>query len=446
MNSNKIHSYYYIHSCQQPDCYSENKSSTFFSLIAARSSNSQTPLLPPKFFENMANDNKPLIGFTFAESEKKSAKSIKSPAAPSNPISDVLIENDLDSKTISVHQITVNGLKNTRHSVVSKVIKPSLSSTSLPELFNETRNAAGTLKHLDIAKSVHVSIEKAKAPETGKGTPVNVILSCIENKRIMIQTGTEVTSGEISGKSVQTGSHELSVSSAWRQISELSKTASPSIREEAGNSLKNSASYTFLYNTLDDTKPLQSGLRFKLFNEISSLGGNSLFNKLQVEEKAELQFCNKFSIVSVVRFGALFPLLDHSTKSHISDRFFLGGPMSIRGFSYRGLGPFDGKDCLGGELMGVASLSLMSRLPFVKSENLLGQIFVNAGSLSNWISGTSYVDHAKLAFSRPCVSAGVGISYKLGGFNVEANYCVPLIVTSTDKVDTGFKFGLGINF
>ncbi|OMJ13472.1 SAM50-like protein [Smittium culicis] len=216
--------------------------------------------------------------------------------------------------------------------------------------------------------------------------------------------------------------------------------------EEAGNSLKTSASYTYLYNTLDDTKPLQTGLRFKLFNEISSLGGNSLFNKLQVEEKAELQFCNKFSIVSVVRFGALFPLLDHSTKSYISDRFFLGGPMSIRGFSYRGLGPYDGKDSLGGELMGVASLSLMSRLPFIKSENLLGQIFINAGSLSNWISGTSYADHAKLAFSRPCVSAGVGISYKLGGFNVEANYCVPLVITSTDKVETGIKFGLGINF
>ncbi|OLY81784.1 SAM50-like protein [Smittium mucronatum] len=302
----------------------------------------------------------------------------------------------------------------------------SLASSSLPRLISESQNAASLLKLLDIAKTVHVTIEPVNTTATSGPTPVRVILSCSEPKRALIKTGAEVSDGEVSGnvaaqvRNLFGGGESIEFNNKINKETDLSLlsqfstpinanpflklnliassshsnyTLNSGIRSEAGNSLKTSASWTYFYNNLDDNRSFQTGIRFKMFGEMATLGGNSFFSRFLVEKKAELGILDQFSVVTVVRLGALVPLFDSIKNTNVSDRFFLGGPMSIRGFQYRGLGPVDGKDSLGGDLMGMASISLFSRLPFVKSRNLLGQLFANAGSIAVVFSAVASVQY-----------------------------------------------------
>ncbi|CAG8763826.1 4563_t:CDS:2, partial [Racocetra fulgida] len=63
-----------------------------------------------------------------------------------------------------------------------------------------------------------------------------------------------------------------------------------------------------------------------------------------------------------LRNGFLYTL--NGQQSKISDRFFLGGAQSIRGFKLNGIGPReDKKDSLGGDLYIAGGASLFTPLP-----------------------------------------------------------------------------------
>jgi hypothetical protein len=68
--------------------------------------------------------------------------------------------------------------------------------------------------------------------------------------------------------------------------------------------------------------------------------------------------------------------------THISDRFLLGGPTSVRGFTTNGLGPRDGSDSLGADLTYSLGLSLYGPLPIKPEWPLKLHAFANAGKLA----------------------------------------------------------------
>jgi outer membrane protein insertion porin family len=48
----------------------------------------------------------------------------------------------------------------------------------------------------------------------------------------------------------------------------------------------------------------------------------------------------------------------------IADHFFLGGPLNVRGFEMRGLGPSSEGNAIGGQMYWAAGLHLYTPLPF----------------------------------------------------------------------------------
>lgn len=83
-----------------------------------------------------------------------------------------------------------------------------------------------------------------------------------------------------------------------------------------------------------------------------------------------LNFSLSYHIGAVKSYGT-----DENRPARISDRFFLGGPMSVRGFNHKGIGPraspMDGGvaagDSLGGDVSyhGAASVGFPCPLPLL---------------------------------------------------------------------------------
>ena len=50
------------------------------------------------------------------------------------------------------------------------------------------------------------------------------------------------------------------------------------------------------------------------------------------------------------------------------------------------------------------------------------------------------------ALSKPSVSAGLGIVYRLQGIRVEMNFGLPLVAAKTEGARKGFQLGIGMEF
>merc|ERR1712243_285242 len=72
---------------------------------------------------------------------------------------------------------------------------------------------------------------------------------------------------------------------------------------------------------------------------------------------------------------------------------FLGGPLSVRGFDLRGIGPSSDGNSLGGSLYWASGLHMYAPLPFKPGKGGIGDLFkthmfLTAGNVGNfWLTG-----------------------------------------------------------
>ncbi|XP_029455983.1 sorting and assembly machinery component 50 homolog isoform X4 [Rhinatrema bivittatum] len=248
-------------------------------------------------------------------------------------------------------------------------------------------------------------------------------------------------------------SHTLKLEGVWRELGCLARTASFAIREESGHSLKSSLSHAMVIDTRNSSILPQKGALLKINQELAGYtGGDVSFLK----EDFELQLNKKMGWDSVLSAslwgGMLVPIGDK--PSSIADRFYLGGPTSVRGFSMYSIGPqSEGLgDYLGGEAYWAGGLHLYTPLPFRPGQGGFGDLFrthffLNAGNLCNLNYGEGPKAHLrKLA---ECIrwSYGAGIVLRLGNIaRLELNYCIPMGIQSGDRICDGVQFGAGIRF
>ncbi|ORY04504.1 hypothetical protein K493DRAFT_404657 [Basidiobolus meristosporus CBS 931.73] len=241
------------------------------------------------------------------------------------------------------------------------------------------------------------------------------------------------------------GYHELVYDTVWRQIHKLDDLASLSVRNEAGHSVKSSIAHVFMHDRRDDTVLPSNGYYLRLAQEFAGPGGDVSFVKNEVEAQANYSLGRGFILSSSLRSGLLVPLFGE--KSHINDRFFLGGPTSVRGFRYAGIGPRDGKDALGGDAYWSGGVSLYTPLPKVKSEALKGHIFVNGGTLLPSVDISKPVPETiNRLVKTPSVAVGAGLVYRHSFVRLELNLCLPISVTATDQFKKGIQLGVGMSF
>lgn len=245
------------------------------------------------------------------------------------------------------------------------------------------------------------------------------------------------------------GQHLLSWEGLWRDVTGLSKNASFAIREQAGHSLKSSLKHVLIVDERDNMALPSEGYLFRLSQELAGLGGDVRFLKNNLEYQHSVKVLNDVILSWSLQGGHLHPLF--STPSRINDRFFLGGPLSVRGFNLKGIGPKSGGDSLGDDAYWAAGLHLYTPLPFRPAQGGLGDrfkthLFLNSGNLVSLSGSLPWRNRLAVLREKIRWSCGAGLVLLLGIARLELNYCVPLGAQSSDSVNHGVQIGVGINF
>ncbi|GAA5899940.1 SAM complex subunit SAM50 [Sporobolomyces salmoneus] len=245
------------------------------------------------------------------------------------------------------------------------------------------------------------------------------------------------------------GYHEFAYEAVLRQIGEVAPSASMSVRDAAGASVKSALSHTFTRDTRDDPFIATRGFYLKLRQEYAGLGGDANFVKAEQEGSVSRSLGGGYSVSLGGRSGLLFPFSSSASSSSSSrpatsllpDRFHLGGPTSVRMFRPNAMGPKDNRDYLGGNAFWALGASLVT--PIYKKHDwpLKGHFFVNAGKL---VGGSQPL--STLFTQPPSVTTGLGLMYRHSSVRVEVNVGVPLVAARGEGSVKGVQFGLGLSF
>jgi outer membrane protein insertion porin family len=130
------------------------------------------------------------------------------------------------------------------------------------------------------------------------------------------------------------------------------------------------------------------------------LGGDASFTKYQLETSWYLPLGSGAEFALGLR-GGFTQLVLNAGDLPLSERFFLGGDRSVRGYRYKGIGPKDeAGNPLGGNVFAQGSLELRVTL----YKKLRGVLFCDAGEL--------WADQAGLPASGVKTAAGAGVRYE----------------------------------
>lgn len=268
--------------------------------------------------------------------------------------------------------------------------------------------------------------------------------------------------------------HEFGYTGMWRQVTALAANASPTVRNDAGDSVKSSVTHTWVSDQRNNPLLPSNGYLMKTVSEIAGWGplqGDVAFWKSEMETSGAVAIPlpgvkseSGISMTAGLRAGMIYPLplgtSSESQPTRVNDRFILGGPTDIRGFKIAGLGPRDGPDGVGGDVYAAASANLLFPFPRVgKDSPLRFQIFANGGRLlalksagerggmsSKAVQKSVYRTVAELANGLPSLAAGVGVVYAHPVARFELNFSLPLVLRRGEEGRKGLQFGVGINF
>lgn len=184
-------------------------------------------------------------------------------------------------------------------------------------------------------------------------------------------------------------------------------------------------------NPLDPTKGFLNGLTFKFATE--ALGSEINFYKLTGQSSWYYTPWKKITTVLSGRFG-ISETLSGDAQLPISERFFIGGRTTVRGYALDTLGPkgFDGAPT-GGNAMVIIN----AEVRFPLHDNFAGALFVDSGNVWQSLSDMDITDLKK--------TTGLGILYRTPVGPLRLDYAVKLDRKSGES-DSEWHFTLGYSF
>ncbi len=196
---------------------------------------------------------------------------------------------------------------------------------------------------------------------------------------------------------------------------------------------------TLLRDTRDSLMFTRNGNRTTLSSELAGVGGDVNYLKLEARTAQFIPTFDKYDqTLSIIgRIGTASPYGD-SDDVPFYDRFYLGGPDSLRGFEHRDVGPRDNDDedeAIGGDSYGMLSLEYGFRL----AEPLGLVAFYDWGFVNESDYDFSPSDYAS--------NWGVGARIILMGSPLKLDLGFPITVPDNAE-DNGaqFNFSFGTRF
>ncbi|KAB0791180.1 hypothetical protein PPYR_02980 [Photinus pyralis] len=242
--------------------------------------------------------------------------------------------------------------------------------------------------------------------------------------------------------------HNFQWDVAIRDLSVLTKGSSFAIREESGVSLKSALRHILSVDVRDDNIFPSCGSLFKYTTEFAGAGGDVGFVKNDVFLQTNYSLFSDCVVQASANAGILNSL-GNDWRLGLMDMYYLGGPLSLRGFRMRGVGPHSEGDALGSTWFWGSGLHLFTPLPFRPGKGGFGELFrthlfVNAGNIGNFEGEEAFVEKVKTNIR---VAYGIGLAMRLGQMaRIEINYCFPHSFQETDLSQPGVQFGIGVQF
>lgn len=248
----------------------------------------------------------------------------------------------------------------------------------------------------------------------------------------------------VKDKYTVSGTHSFTYEGVWRQLVSSLDSAFD-IREQSGHSLKSSFKYMNIIDKRDHTILPTSGAYLKTTAELAGIGGDVKFLKANFDYQISETFFKYFTTQLTFSNGFILPWKKND-QIQISDRFFLGGPLTLRGFTNKGAGSQKEECALGNSAYWLLGAHLYTPLPFLHDNKKLNKwlkthSFVNMGNLTSMSSSKENL------FSQTKLSIGTGIVIAFAQMaRLELNYVYPLWKNQHDKSVNGLQFGIGIIF
>lgn len=236
-----------------------------------------------------------------------------------------------------------------------------------------------------------------------------------------------------------------------REIQPASRGTPFAIRESAGYTLKSSLKFITSLDKRDDKILPRRGQFCQGSVEFAGLGGDVGFQKYSSLFQVNYPLGPYITAQASLDAGLLGSFSQDKTFT-LCDRFFLGGPLGLRGFAHYGIGPKSGGSSLGGTVYWQGAYHIYTPLPFTKptkgsfSDNFRLNFFANAGSIQD-MSASEITSKWRKLGEELRISYGIGLAIRFAGLaRVEINYCFPYSYQRDDSVVPGMQFGFGITF
>lgn len=251
--------------------------------------------------------------------------------------------------------------------------------------------------------------------------------------------------------------HSISFENIWRFIRTSSLNTPIEIREQAGHSVKSALKHTVTWDDRVGGNFPYSGILARLSNEFTTnlVSGSAKFTRHEASLQMNALILPQYDLLCQINL--LAGTLIRPLKYNICDKFFAGGPLTLRGFKYQGLEP-NVRGCPLGDLSYLsAGIHLYSILPYTTPETPINDyirphIFMNTGTIGDlneiWRL-TSFDDvrrEARRFRNSLRYSCGFGLVMYFMSLRLEVNYCLPLIFRENDLSTRGLQWGFGLTY
>ncbi|KAG8142767.1 putative Sorting and assembly machinery component 50 protein [Naja naja] len=258
----------------------------------------------------------------------------------------------LENKDVVVQHIHFEGLGRTKDDIIMYEIGDNALPNGLDVTFDvtELRRLTGSYNTM-VGNNEGSMVLGLKLPN---------ILGRAEKVTFQFSYGTKETSYGLSVFKPQPGHFERNIS---LNVYKITGQFPWSSLRETDRGISTEVNHAMVIDSRNSSILPKRGALLKINQELAGYtGGDVSFLK----EDFELQLNKRLlwdSVLSASLWGGmLVPIGDK--PSSIADRFYLGGPTSVRGFSMYSIGPQSEGDYLGGEAYWAGGLHLYTPLPF----------------------------------------------------------------------------------
>lgn len=225
------------------------------------------------------------------------------------------------------------------------------------------------------------------------------------------------------------------------EIENVDDDASLFIKEQEGTTVLSQIGHKLTYDRRDNKTDPTEGYVLGFGNDVAGVGGDARFLRTNVNAGQYFDLADGYVLGISGQVGYMVGL---GRDIGISNRYFLGGENSMRGFAAAGISPRDKAtgDALGSNWSTNESVELRFPLGTPEELGLSGKTFIDVGTAGSFDSmDRSEVDYSS-AFR---VSAGFGVIWRspMGPMNLNIGF--PLVKESFDETET-IQFNFGTRF